>query len=429
MSLVTPNVLSTIKKNQITITFGRTLTRTQNAIIVKMKKTTVAEFSISSGTDLAFALVVFISYFATFSKPPQTSLFLITVLICLGVAYITLGIYGFAFVNQLGKLFPKLIYFVLQLVIGGLIVYLGKGAGFNAFILLPLVAHTAISLDQDWMLVANASIFLTYVLSIMSYTNAWSVVWSGMPTFFAGQVFILIFTQTAYTEQQGRIKMEKLAGQLSEANRHLSEYAQQVKDLTLSQERNRLAREIHDGLGHYLTTINMQIKAALAIIQKEPAQAMQMLEKAQQLSTEALIDVRNSVSSLREDNIGALSLADRITKLIETSDSPNRKISLQIEGTPRALLPQVDVTLFRVAQEAINNANKHSESTEVRLILDFNNADHISLNVEDNGKGSESVDGGFGLIGMQERVRLINGQLEIKTAKGQGFYITVLVPG
>ena len=394
-----------------------------------MKKTTVAEFSISSGTDLAFALVVFISYFATFSKPPQTSIFLITVLICLGVAYITLGIYGFAFVNQLGKLFPKLIYFGLQLVIGGLIVYLGKGAGFNAFILLPLVAHTAISLDQDWMLVANASIFLTYVLSIMSYTNAWSVVWSGMPTFFAGQIFILIFTQTAYTEQQGRIKMEKLAGQLSEANRHLSEYAEQVKDLTLSQERNRLAREIHDGLGHYLTTINMQIKAALAIIQKEPAQAVQMLEKAQQLSTEALIDVRNSVSSLREDNIGALSLAERITKLIETSDSPNRKISLQIEGATRALLPQVDVTLFRVAQEAINNANKHSDSTEVRLILDFNNSDHVSLKVEDNGKGSESVDGGFGLIGMQERVRLINGQLEIKTAKGQGFYITVLVPG
>ena len=76
--------------------------------------------------------------------------------------------------------------------------------------------------------------------------------------------------------------MEKLAGELSEANRHLSEYALQVKDLTLSQERNRLAREIHDGLGHYLTTINMQIKAALAIIQKDPPQALHLLETAQQ---------------------------------------------------------------------------------------------------------------------------------------------------
>ena len=402
-----------------TVTFGHMGEIFANAIIIKMKKRESTEFSITSGTDLAFALVVMISYFATFSKPPQTSLFLITVLICLGVTYITLGIYGFAFVNQYGKLIPKLIYFGLQLVIGGLIVYFGKGAGFDAFILLPLVAHTAMTLDQDWMLVINASIFLTYVLSIMSYTNTWSVVWSGLPAFFAGQVFILIFTQTAYTEQQGRIKMEKLAGELSEANRHLSEYALQVKDLTLSQERNRLAREIHDGLGHYLTTINMQIKAALAIIQKDPPQALHLLETAQQLTTEALVDVRNSVSSLREDNIGALSLPERIAKLIDSSQSEGRKIYFEVLGSNRALTPQVDVSLFRVVQEAINNANKHSQSTEVRITIDFTQPDQVFLKVVDNGIGSESAEGGFGLIGMKERVRLINGNFEIKTAKGQ----------
>jgi signal transduction histidine kinase len=393
-----------------------------------MKRNSTAEFNISNGTDLAFALVVLISYFATFSKPPQTSLFLITVLICLGVAYITLGIYGFAFVNQTGKLILKIIYFVLQLIIGGLIVYFGKGAGFNAFILLPLVAHTAMMLDQDWMLVANASIFLTYVLSVMSYTNTWSVVWSGLPIFFAGQIFILIFTEMAYTEQQGRIKMEKLANELSEANRHLSEYARQVKDLTISQERNRLAREIHDGLGHYLTTINMQIKAALAIVEKEPPQAIHLMENALQLTTEALLDVRNSVSSLREDNIGNLSLSERITKLISSSESEGRKFIFEVKGKTRSLSPQVDVSLFRVVQEAINNANKHSRSTEVKIHLDFEQSDKILLKIVDNGIGSDSIDGGFGLIGMKERILLINGKFEIKTAKGQGFCIEVSVP-
>jgi signal transduction histidine kinase len=394
-----------------------------------MKRNSSAEFNITSGTDLAFALVVLISYFATFSKPPQTSLFLITVLICLGVAYITLGIYGFAFVNQLGKLLPKLIYFGLQLIIGGLIVYFGKGAGFNAFILLPLVAHTAMTLNQDWMLVANASIFMTYVLSVMSYTNAWATVWSGLPTFFAGQVFILIFTEMAYTEQQARIKLEKLADELSDANQHLSEYARQVKDLTISQERNRLAREIHDGLGHYLTTINMQIKAALVIIKKEPSQAVHLLENAQGLTTEALLEVRNSVSSLREDNIGDLSLQERISRLIESSEFAGRKFLFEVKGSPRALSPQVDVSLFRVVQEAINNANKHSLSTEVLITLSFEQSDQIFLKIEDNGVGAETIEGGFGLIGMKERIRLINGKFDVKTAKGQGFCIEVLTPG
>ena len=393
-----------------------------------MKRNSVSEFNITSGTDLAFALVVLISYFATFSKPPQTSLFLITVLICLGVAYITLGIYGFAFVNQMGKLIPKIIYFAMQLIIGGLIVYFGKGAGFNALILLPLVAHTAMTLDQDWLLVANVCIFITYVLSVMSYTNTWSVVWSGLPTFFAGQVFILIFTEMAYTERQGRIKMEKLANDLSEANRHLSEYASQVKDLTISQERNRLAREIHDGLGHYLTTINMQIKAALAILEKEPKQSAHLMENALQLTTEALLDVRNSVSSLREDNIGDLSLSERITKLIESSESEQRNFIFEVKGDARSLSPQVDVSLFRVVQEAINNANKHSRSTEVKIVLDFERSSQVLLKIVDNGVGSESVDGGFGLIGMKERILLINGKFEIKTGKNQGFCIEVSVP-
>ena len=394
-----------------------------------MKKSSISEFNISSGTDLAFALVVLISYFATFSKAPQVSLFLITVLICLGVAYITLGIYGFAFVNQLGKIFPKLIYFALQLVIGGLIVYFGKGAGFNAFILLPLVAHTAMSLDQDWLLIVNAGIFVTFVISVMSYSNAWSIVWTGLPTFFAGQVFILIFTEMAYTEQQARIKMEKLADELSQANRQLSEYANQVRDLAVSQERNRLAREIHDGLGHYLTTINMQIKAAIAVMQKDLPQSIHLLENAQQLSVEALDDVRSSVSSLREDNLGALSLGERIIKLIDSSKSAERNFNFIIEGNPRAMTPQVDVSLFRVVQEAINNANKHSKSTEVNITLNFDEPDIIKLNISDNGKGSEAPDGGFGLIGMKERIRLINGNFEIKTAKGYGFSIIVSVPG
>jgi signal transduction histidine kinase len=394
-----------------------------------MKKSSISGFSITSGTDLAFAIVVLLSYFATFSNTTHTSLFLVTVLVCLGIAYITLGIYGFAFIQQSQNLSVKLIYFLLQVVIGGLIVYFGKGVGINAFILLPLVAHTAMGLDQEWMLITNAGIFITYVISIMSFSNDWAVVWKGLPIFFAGQVFILIFTEMAYTEQKARINVEKMAAELSDANHHLSEYAAQVKDLAISQERNRLAREIHDGLGHSLTTINMQIKAALAIMQNNPEQATHLLETAQQLSSDALRDVRNSVSSLREDNLNDISLVERINHLLEASKSQDREINFSVNGSPRVVSPQIDVSLFRVVQEAINNAIKHSNSSLVKINLSFEEKDQIKLEVEDNGQGTDSLEGGFGLIGMKERIRLINGAVEINSSKGQGFSIKVSVPG
>ncbi len=394
-----------------------------------MEKHGTNEFNITSGTDLAFALVVLIAYFTTFSRPPEISLFVITVLICLGVAYIMNGIYGFAFINQSNNIIFKLVYFGSQLLLGGLIVYFSKGAGFTAFILLPLVAHTAMSLEQDWLLAVNASIFLTYVISMVGISGSWEMVFPNLPIFFVGQIFFLIFTQTAVNEQRGRMQMEKLAAELSEANRHLSEYASQVKDLTLSQERNRLAREIHDGLGHYLTTINMQIKASLAVLKKDPEKATALLEHAQQLTSDALVDIRNSVAALRADTIDSLSLEERILNLTKTSETEGRKFFLEVLGQPRELSPQADVTLFRSAQEAINNANKHSRATEVHIKLDFENPAQICLTVSDNGVGTANLDGGFGLIGMRERVKLIQGELKFNSTKGKGFEVQIIVPG
>ena len=401
-----------------------------DAIIVVMNnKQGVSEFNITSGTDLAFALVVLISYFTSFTKTPEISVFLITVLIFLGVAYIANGIYGFAHVNQSENLAPKLFYFAIQLILGGMIIYFSKGGGFNAYILLPLAAHTAMTLDQEWMFATNVGIFLVYVIAVISYSSNWAAVWAGVPVFFAGQVFILIFTQTAVTEQRGRLQMEKLAQELSEANTHLSEYAAQVKDLTISQERNRFAREIHDGLGHYLTTINMQIKAAQAVIKKDGNQADQLLEKAEQLSVEALLDVRNSVESLREGNNSPLSLVERIERLIETSKVKNREYKLFLDGKSRQITPQLDVTLFRAVQEAINNVNKHSKSSLVEIRLSYLDPDQIKLSVFDNGIGANNTTGGFGLLGMNERVRLIQGDLKIETETGKGFLVEITAPG
>ena len=231
-----------------------------------MEQEKKASFSLTTGTDLAFALVVFISFFTIFSSAPITKPIAILVIVFLGIAYVTFGIYGFAYAQKSKSHLTKLGYFIVQLFLGGCIVYFGKGAGINALVLLPLVAHTAMLLDQDRVLIVNVGIIATYILSVYAYSGSLQEVWKGAPFFFTGQVVILIFTQMAVTELNARIRLESLAEELSVANKHLQEYADRVQELTITQERNRMAREIHDGLGHYLTILNMELKAAAATL-------------------------------------------------------------------------------------------------------------------------------------------------------------------
>jgi signal transduction histidine kinase len=393
-----------------------------------MERNTASKFTLNTGTDLAFALVVFISFFTSFSNASITSPFLITVIIFLGIAYITNGIYGFAYASKTKKTNLKIGYFLLQLILGGLIVYYGKGAGFNALILLPLVAHSAMLLDQDWMLLANVGIIVTFLTSVFLYSNSINVVWAGAPVFFAGQVFILIFTQMAVTELRAREKLETLAAQLSEANKHLSEYADRVQELTITQERNRMAREIHDGLGHYLTTINMQIQAAAKILGKDQKKASHLLDTAQHLTSEALLDVRNSVFALRQDPSQLSPLFERIEEMAKSVSSSERVLEVELIGEPRNISPQNDLTFYRAAQELINNANKHSKAKHVELKLDYSNLFWISLSYVDNGIGSDDVGHGFGLLGLQERVRLLNGNVEVRSSAGKGFEVIVTIP-
>lgn len=381
-----------------------------------------------TGTDLAFALVVFISFFSAFSSSPVTSLFLILIIILLGTAYILNGIYGFSFVRKNDNSLIRVLYFISQLLIGGLIIFYNRGAGISTLILLPLVAHAVISLDENWSLVANFGILSTLFASVWSYSSDLFQVWQNFPLFFAGQVIVLIFTQMAVTEQKARKQQQRLAEELSEANKHLSEYAEQVKELTQTQERNRFAREIHDGLGHYLTTINMQISAANALIKSEPVKAAEMLDKAKRLITDALVDVRDAVYALREESLELEDLPARISQLVEGAKTPGWDIVLNVKGKPYSLIPPAHLTIYRAAQETINNAKKHSNASMIELNLDYTDVDTFKFTTKDNGVGASEMTAGFGIIGIRERVRLLKGEVEIVNNPGEGFLVNIRLP-
>ncbi|MBM4422085.1 MAG: sensor histidine kinase [Chloroflexi bacterium] len=208
----------------------------------------------------------------------------------------------------------------------------------------------------------------------------------------------------------------------------MREYAAQAEELATARERNRLAREIHDGLGHYLTVINVQIEAARAVMESDAARAASALSKAQSLAKEGLADVRRSVAALRASPIENRPLAEAIAALVEECRAAGLRADFLVNGATRRLAPQAELTLYRAAQEGLTNVRKHAHASFVSVTLDYDDPARVRLTVKDNGGGGGNANGGFGLIGVRERAQLLGGQMKMDTGMGEGFALEVELP-
>lgn len=208
----------------------------------------------------------------------------------------------------------------------------------------------------------------------------------------------------------------------------------QLQELAVVEERNRLAREIHDGLGHYLTATAMQIQGAKALLENTGAAsqapaALGALGKAEILLQEALADVRRSVAALRTAPTENRPLPAAIGDLVaECQALAGLEAQFNLLGTPRLLNSQIELTLYRVAQEGLTNVRKHAQAGRVEVILAYDN-DKVGLSICDDGRGmGETGHDGYGLLGLRERIQLVDGQVNIDTAPDQGFRLEVEIP-
>lgn len=380
--------------------------------------------SSTTAINLAFTLVVMVSYFAMFSSmtvPSLTDIFLLTVA---GIGYISNGIYGFSNCRREPTKARVGAYFLSQVLLGAGIVYLSRGTGLNALVLLPLVGHSVLLLNSNLLYLFNLSLVFLYVALSYLLTGTLANIWSGLPTFFAGQVFIVIFTDMALNEELARKKAERLVKDLESANAQLKDYAEQAQSFAIVEERNRMAREIHDGLGHYLTTVNMQISAALAALGRKDGEPEAFMRAAQKITRDALVDVRKSVSALR---LPSKPLERRIQLLCEQSSLTGIGFQFKLAGTPYQLGDAVELTLYRAAQEGIQNVLKHSQASKASVLLAYLDGG-AAVEVRDNGRGVDrDLGSGFGLIGLQERVAAIGGSLSFGQAEQGGFILRIEV--
>jgi signal transduction histidine kinase len=208
--------------------------------------------------------------------------------------------------------------------------------------------------------------------------------------------FVATFAQMRLSEQQSRENAEKLMAELEEANVQLAAYATQAEELAITQERNRLAREIHDSLGHYLTIVNVQIEAAKVVMDSDPERALDAMNKAQDLTHKGLTRVRESVAALRESPVSNRPLHQAIAFLVKETQSTGIVTEFEVVGEPQALEHKVALALYRAAQEGLTNVRKHARASRVDVRLDFQPG-KVSLEVRDNGVGAAEATGGFGL--------------------------------
>ncbi|MBE0685317.1 MAG: sensor histidine kinase [Anaerolineaceae bacterium] len=386
------------------------------------------DFQFKGSADLAFAVVVLASYFAMFSSLKETNLVQLLIMVVLGIAYIAIGIYGYNFASKQKTPNWVLLYFLVQIPIGSIIVYLGKGSGFSAILLLPLAGHAVVLAPGYWLYLVNFSIVLGYVWAVQQYAGNLSDVWSSLPTILAGLIYIMVFTQMAIDEERSKREVERLVLELEDVNEKLRSYANEVEQLTVIKERNRIAREIHDGLGHYLTTIHMQLQAAQAIIDENPGKAKESIEKARSQSQIALIDVRRSVSTLRYDQNEKETIMDALDRAMRPCDWIGIRSHLEIYGDEKVLHETLKSTIYRIVQETVNNTCKYSKAENYFCQIDYTNIENLSLTIFDDGVGMSEFRSGYGIQGLIERIELLNGTINLQTFPQKGFRIEIELP-
>jgi signal transduction histidine kinase len=209
----------------------------------------------------------------------------------------------------------------------------------------------------------------------------------------------------------------------------MSRLSEQAAHTAVQEERNRIAREIHDTLAQAFTGILLQLASAEPLLSQDPARAQEHLLTIRELACEGLAEARRSVQALRPQALETMDLAAALSRMVRRlAAAGTPRLEFHLGGAPRALRPDVADHLLRIGQEALTNALRHAGANLIEVELTFATAE-VKLCVQDNGQ-SFAVDsperkGGYGLMGMRERAGILGAELAITSGPKQGTRVTV----
>ncbi|SEF53481.1 sensor histidine kinase [Paenibacillus sp. UNC499MF] len=270
-----------------------------------------------------------------------------------------------------------------------------------------LALNTALyGLDPRLLIAANGTLLLTAVL--LSRLNA------------------------AAADQQTAVhlydELRKKHFELDEAKNQLLDYARKVENAAQAEERSRISHELHDDLGHRLIRSKMMMEAAIQTLPGSPEQGMKLLTAVRDQLAESMEQMRATVKRMKPGTGERSYSLDRL--IHDIGRETGIGITLDIEGLPYPLYPSLEIILYKNAREAVTNAVRHGNATEVAIKLEYE-SEQVRMTVSNNGAalpagGHPPPVSGLGLSGMQERTRLVGGTLSVR---GEApFTVTTLLP-
>jgi signal transduction histidine kinase len=269
------------------------------------------------------------------------------------------------------------------------------------------------------------------VVSAVFFVQRWGVK-DGLVAilpYTGGFLFFGAFGYALVEAEEAREESQRLLSDLQEAHRRLQEYTKQAEELAAARERDRLARELHDTLGHRLTVTAVYLDAARRLVHEEPDRAAEVVGSARVQVREALSELRSTVATLRLPLL-ARPLPEALRLLLDRfSEATGIDVSLETPDDWHDLPQEDRLALYRVAQEALTNVQRHARASRVWVCLQ-EDGDRVRLTVEDDGIGiPPDADGrGFGLRGMRERLERLGGELSVGERPGGGTALEAGLP-
>lgn len=223
-------------------------------------------------------------------------------------------------------------------------------------------------------------------------------------------------------------KLRISESQLKDAYERLEEYSETIEELTLLRERNRISRELHDSVGHTLSTIIIQLQALPHMMHKDAEKTIKMVDKLIDFSKNGMENVRRTIKELKPTDFDKYQGIFSIKELIFNYEKLTHiKINFITFNEAIELNSDESFVLYRIIQEALNNASKHSKASNINLSLQGDDK-NIRLYIKDDGIGAHSLSQGFGLSNMEERVKKLGGTIEFNTGTSKGFEIIANIP-
>ncbi|MFE8700819.1 sensor histidine kinase [Cytobacillus sp. FJAT-54145] len=222
-------------------------------------------------------------------------------------------------------------------------------------------------------------------------------------------------------------KMHQLLEENERQRQVLEQYAQQIEKITLLEERNRLSRELHDTVGHTLTSVIMGLDATRYLINDSPEEAIQNIKQLGKISRDGLEDVRRQIHHISPLKEGE-SLTNELKGIAtEFSLSTGTTVTFEAVGNDITVHPQISLTFVRCLQESLTNAKRHGSADNIHILLSVQ-PELVTLTVQDNGIGMDQIQYGFGLSVMKERIEAYQGKLDIQSHKDKGTKIICQLP-